>query len=76
MKFNFLHDHPMTEKSLGLDNKHKIVDVVDVEDWEYAQSQVFNLGIPDVSKMLPMAEKHAIRLLRENWCNEDEQDLP
>ena len=44
--YKFLHNHPMTEKSLGLDDKHVIVDR---DAWEEARRQVLNLDRPLVS---------------------------
>lgn len=44
--YNFLHNHPMTEKSFGLDEKHVIVDR---DAWEEARKRVLNLGIPLVT---------------------------
>lgn len=41
----FLHNHPMTEKRLGLDEQHVIVDR---DAWEEVRKQVLNLGIPRV----------------------------
>ena len=43
---NFLHNHPMTEKRLGLDEQHVIVDR---DAWEHARKQGLNLPIPHVS---------------------------
>ena len=48
-KRNFLHNHPDTERRLGLDENHVIVDK---DDWEYARKQGLNLYIPDVSGSL------------------------
>lgn len=50
----FLHNHPMTEKRLGLDEQHVIVDR---DAWEEARKQVLNLGIPRVSVSLPTPEE-------------------
>ena len=62
----------MLETKFGIDDKHKIVDI---EDWEYVRSQIFNQTTPYIRKMLPIVGRHVITLLRENWCNEDEQEL-
>lgn len=30
--YNYLHDHPLKEQSLGVDNEHVIVDRIDYEE--------------------------------------------
>ena len=63
---NFLHNHPMTEKNLGLDEQHVIVDR---NAWEEARKQVLNLGIPFVSgSALDDSERMYYDSLRE-CCN-------
>jgi hypothetical protein len=42
----YLHNHPMTEKRLGLDDKHVIVDS---DAWKHARRQGLNLPIQHVS---------------------------
>jgi len=40
--YRYLHNHPMTEKKIGLNNKHVIVDR---DAWKYARKQGLNLPI-------------------------------
>jgi hypothetical protein len=68
----FLHNHPMTEKQLGLDEQHVIVDR---DAWEEARKQVLNLGIPRVSgSMLKSAIRGAIKCSCDGTYSDNVED--
>jgi len=71
--YNFLHNHPLTEKRLGVDEQHVIVDR---DAWEEARNQILDSRIP---LTVPYFSQKEIEDLAFKWssersCGDAEQD--